>query len=128
MSLVRVLKSLGFEQVGEIVDYRAVDLEERLANGDLEVLSADPREVVNSESNPDSQPAPEVTLEEVAPEVVDEPVVEAPIVETPVVEQPIVDQPVQPEAPIEETPVVEAPVEEAAQPESVQPEPIVEGQ
>lgn len=70
MTLVRILKDLGFEQAGEVVDYRGGDLDERVANGDIALI--------------DTTPVIEVAIE--APGVV-EPIVEEPVEPTEVVEE-----------------------------------------
>ena len=65
MPLVRVLKNLGFEQAGDIVNYTHVDLEEKVAAGELEVLDADPRpEVTSTSVEPTKESTPETTEEE----------------------------------------------------------------
>lgn len=74
MPLVRILKYTGFEQVGDIVDWRG-NLEEALANGTVELLSADPRPAVTSTSvTPESQKSEEqasiTPVEATTPEVV----------------------------------------------------------
>lgn len=66
MPLVRILKSLGFEQAGDIVDYRG-NVEEALSKGEIELLDGDPREVVNSQTvTTEPQPQiPDATKEEI---------------------------------------------------------------
>ena len=63
MPLVKVLKATGFEQVGDIVSYRGVDLAEKVAAGELELLEGDPRPVVNSQT-PTETPVEEITKTE----------------------------------------------------------------
>lgn len=67
MTLVRILKPFGFEQVGEIVDFKG-NLEEALKSGSVEVLDADPRPVINS-STPSADYTPEVIEPEIEEEV-----------------------------------------------------------
>lgn len=68
MTLVRILKPLGFEQVGDIVIFKG-DVEGALERGEVEVLGADPRPVVNSQTVVDedfgfTEPEVEETVEE----------------------------------------------------------------
>lgn len=74
MPIVRILRSLGFEQNGDITDYRGVDLDERIAAGDMELLTPKPvpSEQPIEEVTPEVQPiveTPEPTIEEVKAEV-----------------------------------------------------------
>lgn len=79
MTQVIVLKQWGFEQVGSSVDYRGADLDQRIAEGYVEVVG-----------QPTITPVEEPVAEEVTPE-----------------EEPV--QPIQEVAPVVETPVEEVP-------------------
>lgn len=77
MALVRILTNLGFENAGDIVNYRGADLDELLLAGSVELLEADPRPVINT-TNPPVTPvvAPVEETEEVETVEEVEPVVE----------------------------------------------------
>lgn len=76
MALVEILKSTGFEQVGDIVDFRG-DIEAALAEGVIRLLDVDPR-IVKVEPVVEAEDAPPADVvgdvEEV--ELPEEPIIE----------------------------------------------------